>query len=156
MLSFPIPGGKFSVRTVAVVLHGDRVLIHRMEHDDFWSLPGGRVEFGEPAAAALARELHEELGVEAGVGRLLWLAENFFALGGHRYHELSFYFDVALPPACPLYEVVGPFCGNEPHLPLIYCWMPVAAMAEVTLQPAFLRTGLLALPSQLTHVVVGV
>ena len=33
-----------------------------------WELPGGKVAAGESEAAALARELHEELGVEVVVG----------------------------------------------------------------------------------------
>ena len=33
-----------------------------------WELPGGKVAGGEDDAAALARELHEELGVEVSVG----------------------------------------------------------------------------------------
>ena len=33
-----------------------------------WELPGGKVAPGESDAAALARELHEELGVEIAVG----------------------------------------------------------------------------------------
>jgi 8-oxo-dGTP pyrophosphatase MutT (NUDIX family) len=36
-----------------------------------WSMPGGLVDRGEQPAEALARELHEELGVDAVVGRLL-------------------------------------------------------------------------------------
>jgi 8-oxo-dGTP diphosphatase len=30
----------------------------------YWEFPGGKAEPGEPAAAALSRELHEELGIE--------------------------------------------------------------------------------------------
>ena len=33
-----------------------------------WELPGGKVAPGESDAAGLARELHEELGVEVTVG----------------------------------------------------------------------------------------
>ncbi len=49
-----------------------RVLITQRLADDtlggYWEFPGGKVEPGEELRAALARELREELGVEAEIG----------------------------------------------------------------------------------------
>lgn len=55
-----------------VLLKSGQVLLARrgpgMRHAGKWEFPGGRVEPGEAPAAALARELREELGIEAVVG----------------------------------------------------------------------------------------
>ena len=40
-----------------------RVLLMK-EHDDYWSLPGGGMDYGESVEQALSRELHEELAVD--------------------------------------------------------------------------------------------
>lgn len=50
----------------AILCDGDRVLLDRRARgtgDPLWDTPGGKVEPGEAPAAALARELDEELGV---------------------------------------------------------------------------------------------
>ena len=51
-----------------------RILITQRRADQAlplqWEFPGGKVEPGEAPAAALARELTEELGIEAIVGRI--------------------------------------------------------------------------------------
>jgi 8-oxo-dGTP pyrophosphatase MutT (NUDIX family) len=53
----------------ALLRDGDRILLchrspRRRWYPDVWDLPGGHVEPGEVAGAALARELREELGID--------------------------------------------------------------------------------------------
>jgi len=55
----------------ALVRDGRVLLGHRSPgrrwYPDVWDLPGGHVDDGETPAAALAREVHEELGVRIDV-----------------------------------------------------------------------------------------
>jgi 8-oxo-dGTP diphosphatase len=58
-----------------VVTHGGKILIGQRKRNDWhglkWEFPGGKIEPGEAPEQALARELREELGIEAIVGDLL-------------------------------------------------------------------------------------
>lgn len=55
-----------------ILTRADRILICRRRADQphalKWEFPGGKVEAGETPEAALARELNEELGIEARIG----------------------------------------------------------------------------------------
>ncbi len=153
MLSFERDGRRFNHRVVGVALHEGRVLLHRAEHDDFWALPGGRVEFMEPSAEALHREMQEELGVEVQVERLLWVLENFFVYRATEFHEVGLYYLMRLPPASPLLRVEGDFYGTEGDLTLIFRWFPLDTLETLPLYPTFLRDALLALPEQIIHLV---
>ncbi len=94
MITFEEGGKKFNYRVVGIALDVDRVLLLRTEKDDFWFLPGGRVELLEPSQDALIREMREELEVDVRVERLVWVVENFFEYEGKFCHELALFLDV--------------------------------------------------------------
>ena len=54
----------------------------------YWEFPGGKIEPGEGAASALARELHEELGIEVRVS-YPWITREYVYPHGHV--RLSFF-----------------------------------------------------------------
>jgi 8-oxo-dGTP diphosphatase len=67
----PAPPRKVTRVAVGVMLRGDGsvLLADRpagRPYPGYWEFPGGKVEAGEAVADALARELHEELGIEIG------------------------------------------------------------------------------------------
>jgi 8-oxo-dGTP diphosphatase len=64
---------------------GKILVCQRRRGDTFelmWEFPGGKLQAGETAAQGLARELLEELGVEARVGEEVFRTR-------HRYAEMS-------------------------------------------------------------------
>lgn len=64
--------------------HDNQVLLmHRADHNQ-WELPGGRVEDGELAIQAAAREVHMRLGVV--VNNLRVIGEATFSQGFVDYH----------------------------------------------------------------------
>jgi 8-oxo-dGTP diphosphatase len=66
----------------ALMLRGDEVLICQRRPDQpmalQWEFPGGKIEPGESPEEALARELNEELGIDATIGaRVTHIRHNY-------------------------------------------------------------------------------
>jgi 8-oxo-dGTP diphosphatase len=77
----------------AIIIQDSKVLIcQRTESQSMplkWEFPGGKVEAGEQLTEALARELDEELGIRARIGRKVAAVQHSYA-PGHGV-QLSFY-----------------------------------------------------------------
>ena len=138
----------FSYHVAALIQDGDnhslRVLLHRPAEDDFWSLPGGKVELGEESEQALRRQIRAQLDCEIEITRLLWLVENFFERGGEKFHELGLYFLARLPQ-------------GGPPLPRAFQWFPCRPeiLADLNIRPTFLNDRLAQIPEQIENVKIS-
>jgi 8-oxo-dGTP diphosphatase len=70
----------------ALILRGGEVLICQRRPDQpmalQWEFPGGKIEAGEGPEQALARELSEELGIEAAIGPRITRIRHNYRHGG--------------------------------------------------------------------------
>ncbi len=71
--------------TAALIVRGEEILCcQRTEYQALplkWEFPGGKIEPGEDAPAALQRELEEELGILANVGREVTTLQHHYQNG---------------------------------------------------------------------------
>lgn len=110
-MSYPEP----TPIAVAVLQHGDRVLIGRRPAGvplaGLWEFPGGKVRQGEAAEQAAARECLEETGLAVRiVGTYCEVVHHY----GHDAVRLEFFAAEPVDPAAP---------PREP-----YRWVPVAEL----------------------------
>ena len=135
------------LRAAAIIVRDGCVLLHRRAGDDFWALPGGRVEWGETGAQAVQRELREELDWHVEVSALRWTVENFFEHRGRMHHELGLYYDTVVHASTAAIPV-----SVEPGLE--FAWFALNALDAVPLRPTFLAAALGE--HRVAHLVVGV
>lgn len=124
-----------------VHIRGSRVLLCRNVAHGYCYLPGGHVEFGEPASVSLAREIEEEANLRADIGPLLLTTEATFRSGKREHHEVNLVFHVehlANPDGSPADEIRS----VEPEI--AFELVDLAALPGVDLRPAGIRAWLIA------------
>ncbi len=109
----------------ALCRDGDgRILLTQRRADQpmphYWEFPGGKVEPGEPPVDALERELREELGAGASIGRI-------FDVVFHAYPEFDLYM---LVYACTLVDEPRPLEVAQLR------WVPPRELRKYEVLPA--------------------
>ncbi|MEM0983652.1 MAG: NUDIX domain-containing protein [Planctomycetota bacterium] len=133
----------------ALILDEGRVLLCRSVRGGYTYLPGGHVEPGEPAVAAAARELKEEAGLRAVMGRGALITEEHFEVstnrGSERHHELNFVFHVEQvfgPDGGEAIRAGDPVASRESHIEFV--WADLASLHDLDLRPASIRAWLMS------------
>jgi len=77
----------------AVVMRGGEILLIRRGKPPLagaWSIPGGRIEWGESARAAAIREVREETGCEIEILGLIDVVDRIDQQAGHHFVLVDF------------------------------------------------------------------
>jgi 8-oxo-dGTP diphosphatase len=142
-----------SERPIEVIARGallrdGHVLLCRSVEHGYSYLPGGHVEFGEAAAAAVERELEEEAGLKVRAGRLALVTEAAFSTRKKDHHEVNLVFHVE--PMAPLKggNPPPPIRSREPEI--AFDWVELAAIPETDVRPDAVRAWLAARGSRST------
>lgn len=153
VISFPIEGRRFNFRVAGIIIMNGHVLVCREDDDDYTMLPGGRIELGEDSRLSLTREMAEELDMPAEIGAMVATSESFYRREGEDFHELGFFYDVALPGQAP--NGASPWLQrpDEGHI-LSFYWVPLAgnALETFNLLPRWLPGFLRDLPDGHVHI----
>jgi 8-oxo-dGTP diphosphatase len=119
------------VRVALAVIHEGRILL--VPHYDTdagpvqWTIPGGRLAFGEALRAAAAREFEEETGLAARADGLLDVSE--VLLPERPYHSLTITFRGTLLGGTLAAEAGHPYGEKMPR------WFSAAELAGLAYHP---------------------
>jgi ADP-ribose pyrophosphatase YjhB (NUDIX family) len=109
---------------VVVLRDGKLLLLKRVNNPEAgaWGLPGGKVDWMEPAATSAARELMEEAGVDAGPMTLLCAADHIDPAAGEHWLAPIYLAETSTGEASRMepakHSDIGWFDPSDPPSPL--------------------------------------
>lgn len=123
-----------NVRAAGIIIHNNKLLVHKNINSDHYALIGGRIKAGEDSASAVKRELSEELGKNVEITNYVATVENFFEMKGHPYHEILFIYQLEFTDAEDI-KILEPIKNCEGKDYLQYEWLDIDKIDNYNLLP---------------------
>jgi 8-oxo-dGTP pyrophosphatase MutT (NUDIX family) len=151
LICFEQDNRRFQCRAAAVLINQNKVLLHRLEKDNYWALPGGRMDFQELSKQTIVREMFEEIGAKIIVKNLAFIAEGHFTLENKIFHEIGFIYNCEFASQQEIY-LQSEFDGIEGDKILKYKWFALDELKSHDIRPNFLIEQLNKNLSTLRHI----
>ena len=133
-ISIKVEDYNLNIRSAVIIIHENKILLHKDTRTDMYNLPGGRVEIGEPSEDTIKREILEELGKSIILTGYAGPVENFFEMDGMKYHEIMF-IHLGEFEREEDRELVSTFSNVEGKDYLVYEWVDIANIDNYRLLP---------------------
>lgn len=146
-IDFKTSSGNFSLRSAALVIRDNRLLVAKNDKFDCFYIVGGGIHEDESSDKAVIRELYEETGYLFEIDKLIYIQERFYKVGNIRHHEVVFFYlmkgtDIELQNGI-----------NTDQLNEKLYWIPIEKLENINLVPAFLKIAVKNISSEITHIV---
>ena len=85
--------GNFKLRTSAIIIKDNKILLQKSKCDECYCFPGGHVEFGEISREAIIREVKEEINIDVKIVNLYCISELIYKnKKGKINQEINYYY----------------------------------------------------------------
>lgn len=127
-----------NIRACAIIIHNNKVLVHKNINKKHYALLGGRVAIGESSYETIKREVIEELGKEIEIIKYLTTVENFFEMNDSKFHEILF---IYLADFINLEDkmIESELKNSEDKDFLKYEWLDIKSLENYTIFPSCIK-----------------
>ena len=137
-LSIVLENQKLNIRTCGVIIHENKLLVHKNANENFCALVGGRIKIGESSEEALKREVFEEMGKKIEITGYVTTIENFFEADDFPYHEIMFVYRAEFEDEEDR-KILNTIKNVEGEDELSYEWVYLDDLDKAKLNPRILR-----------------
>lgn len=130
---------KLNIRAAGMIIHNNKILLHRNKQDEHYCIVGGRIAIGEDSKTTVEREMEEEIGKKVEVKDFLATIENFFIDSeGIKFHEFMFIYKAEFVDEEDK-KIEYTLKNLEGQDYLQYEWIDIDKIDEINLQPKILK-----------------